>query len=186
MTVLYLDDAIRLFFEEYKKRPEYANTIFIITGDHRLPEIPMSSRLDRFHVPLIIFSPLLKRAAKFQGVSSHFEITPTLLSFLRKNINLETPENMIWQGQVLDTARTFQSRLSMPLMRNKNQFVEYLSDEYFYSDGQVFLISEGLNIDPVTDPDLLTKLTGELEEFKNKNNYMVQTRKLLKPTGNTP
>lgn len=186
MTLLYADDAIRLFFEEYKKRPEYANTIFIITGDHRLPEIPMSSRLDRFHVPLIIFSPLLKRTAKFQGVSSHFEITPTLLSFLRKNINLETPENMIWQGQVLDTARTFQSRLSMPLMRNKNQLVEYLSAEYFYSDGQVFLISEGLNIDPVTDPDLLTKLTGELEEFKNKNNYMVQTRKLLKPTANTP
>jgi phosphoglycerol transferase MdoB-like AlkP superfamily enzyme len=186
MTVLYLDDAIRMFFDEYKKRPEYANTIFIITGDHRLPEIPMASRIDRFHVPLIIFSPLLERSAEFQGISSHFEITPTFLAFLRENAGLKTPDNMIWQGQVLDTARTFQSRLAMPLMRNKNQLLEYLSGEYFYSDGQVFLISEGLNIDPVTDPDLLTKLTGEFEEFKNKNNYMVQTRKLLKPTGNTP
>lgn len=93
---------------------------------------------------------------------------------------------MIWQGQVLDTARTFQSQLAMPLMRNKNQLLEYLSGEYFYSDGQVFVITEKLNIDPVTDPDLLTKLTGEFEEFKNKNNYMVQTRKLLKPTSQTP
>lgn len=186
MTVLYLDDAIRLFFEEYQKRPEYANTIFIITGDHRLPEIPMASRIDRFHVPLIIFSPLLERNAAFRGISSHFEITPSLLAFLRENAKIKTPENMIWQGQVLDTARTFQSQLAMPLMRNKNQLLEYLSGEYFYSDGQVFVITEKLNIDPVTDPDLLTKLTGEFEEFKNKNNYMVQTRKLLKPTSQTP
>lgn len=186
MTLLYADDAIRLFFEEYKKRPEYANTIFVITGDHRLPEVPMSSRLDRFHVPLLIFSPLLERTAMFQGMSSHFEITPTLLALLEKNAGIKTPEAMIWQGQVLDTARTFQSRLAMPLMRNKNQLVEYLSGDYFLSDGQVYVISQGLNIDPVNDPDLVTKLTGEFEEFKNKNNYMVQTRKLLKPSANNP
>lgn len=181
MTVLYADDAIKLFFEEYKKRPEYANTIFIITGDHRLPEIPMASRLDRFHVPLILFSPLVKRPTIFGGMTSHFEVTPSILAFLAKNAGIQAPEEMIWQGQVLDTAVNFEAKLSMPLMRNKNQLVEYLSGEYFLSEGQTFKISEGLNIDPVTDPDLLTQLNGEFEEFKNKNNYVVQTRKLLKP-----
>ncbi len=181
MTILYADDAIRQFFEQYKKRPEYANTIFVITGDHRLPEIPMASRLDRFHVPLILFSPLINRPTVFGGMTSHFEVTPTILAFLAKNAGIKTPEELIWQGQVLDTAVNFQANLSMPLMRNKNQLVEYISGEYFLSDGQVFVISEGLNIDPVTDPDQLTKLIGEFEEFKNKNNYVVQTRKLLKP-----
>lgn len=181
MTVLYADDAIKLFFDEYKKRPEFANTIFVITGDHRLPEIPMASRLDRFHVPLMIYSPLLKRRDYFKGVSSHYEITPSLLALLEKQAGIALPEEVIWQGQVLDTARTFQSQIAMPLMRNKNQLMDYIHGEFFLSDGQVFLVSDGLNIDPVEDTNVLNRLIGEFEEFKNKNTYMVQTRKLLPP-----
>lgn len=179
MTILYADDAIRLFFEEYKKRPEFANTIFVITGDHRLPEIPMTTRIDRFHVPLIIYSPLLKENAYFNGISSHFEITPSLLAFLQKNAGIQLPEEVTWIGQVLDTARTFQAKINMPLMRNKNQLIDYINGEFFYSDGQIYIISEGLNLDPITDPEVLTRLTGEFEEYKNKNSYTVQTRKLL-------
>ncbi len=179
MTVLYADDAVKLFIDEYKKRPEFSNTIFIITGDHRLPEIPMSSRLDRFHVPLIIYSPLLKRNNYFKGVVSHYEITPSILAML-ENQNLVTlPEEVIWQGQVLDTAQTFQSLIAMPLMRNKNQLVDYIHGEFFLSDGQVFLVTDGLNIDPIDDTEVFNRLNGEFEEFKNKNSYMVQTRKLL-------
>ena len=181
MTVLYADDAVRLFFEQYKNRPEFSNTIFVITGDHRLPEVPMSSRLDRFHVPLIIYSPLLKRRDYFKGVASHYEITPSLLAMLEKQKLISLPEEVIWQGQVLDTARTFQSLIAMPLMRNKNQLVDYIHGEFFLSDGQVFLVSDGMNIDPIEDGDVLNRLNGEFEEFKNKNSYMVQTRKLLPP-----
>ncbi len=178
-TLLYTDEAISEFFAEYSKRPEFANTIFIITGDHRLPEIPMASRLDRFHVPLMIYSPLIKRPTMFKGVTSHFEVTPTLLSFLINSAGITIPETAVWMGQVMDTSQVFQSRISMPLMRNKNQLVDYISGEYFLSQDQLFLISDGLAIDPVQDPDMLNKLTGEFEDYKNKNNYIIQTRNLL-------
>lgn len=178
MTVLYADDAVKEFITKYKERPEFQNTIFIITGDHRLPEIPMSNRLDRFHVPLMIYSPLLKGQEYFRGVSSHFEITPSLLSFLKNQAGIQLPEQKTWLGQVLDTARTFQSRIAMPLMRNKNQLIDYIHGDLFYSDGQLFKVSDNLVIDPIISPDDLTQLKGEFEDFKNKNNYMVQTRKL--------
>ncbi|TDK42602.1 LTA synthase family protein [Algoriphagus formosus] len=181
MTVLYADDAVREFFDEYQKRPEFQNSIFIITGDHRLPEVPMSSRIDRFHVPLIIYSPLIKRPEYFEGVSSHYEITPSILSFLEAQIDIQLPEVVTWQGQVLDTAQTFQSRIAMPLMRNKNQLIDYIHGDIFLSDGQIFQISRGLNIDPITSPNDLNRMIGEFEEFKNKNSYMVQTRRLLPP-----
>ncbi|MDF2157812.1 sulfatase-like hydrolase/transferase [Algoriphagus sp. CAU 1675] len=181
MTILYADDAIRDFFREYQKRPEFANTIFIITGDHRLPEIPMASSLDRFHVPLIIYSPLINRPDYFKGLSSHFELTPSLLAFLEKQVEIKLPEEVIWQGQVLDTAKVFQSRIAMPLMRNKNQLLDYLNGEYLLSAGQLYKISDNLNIDPIADKDMFTKLSGEFEDFKNKNQYMIQTRKLLPP-----
>lgn len=179
MTLLYADDAIRDFFREYQKRPEFENTIFIITGDHRLTDIPLSSRIDRFHVPLLIYSPKINRPTYFKSMVSHFEVTPSILSLLENQSGITLPEKVIWQGQVLDTARSFQSRIAMPLMRNKNQLVDYLDGEFFYSEGQLFLITDGMNIDPIEDGSILNKLKGEFEEFKNKNNYIVQTRKLM-------
>ncbi|MEB2780063.1 LTA synthase family protein [Algoriphagus sp. C2-6-M1] len=179
MTILYADDAVRDFITSYSKKPEFANTIFVFTGDHRLPDIPMASRLDRFHVPLIIYSPLITRPAYFKGIISHFEVTPSFLAFLHAQLGIQLPEQNIWMGQVLDTSRVFQSQIAMPLMRNKNQLMEYIDGEFFLSDDQLFAISDGLNIDPIEDQNLKNKLTGEFEDFKNKNSYTVQTRKLL-------
>ena len=179
MTILYADDAVRDFITTYSQKPEFANTIFVFTGDHRLPEIPMASRLDRFHVPLIIYSPLINKPTYFKGMSSHFEVTPSLLAFLEAQIGIQLPEQEVWMGQVLDTSRVFQSKIAMPLMRNKNQLMEYINGEYFLSDDQLFVITDGLNIDPIEDPGIKNKLTGEFEDFKNKNNYTIQTRKLL-------
>lgn len=179
MTILYADDAIKEFIQEYKKRPEFENTIFIITGDHRLPEIPMASRLDRFWVPLIVYSPMLNRPESFKGVTSHFEITPSLLSFLQNQVGISLPEETIWQGQVMDTSQVFQSNIAMPLMRNKNQLLDYIHGEYFLSQDQLFLVTDGLNIDPISDTQNLNRMVGEFEEFKNKNNYVIQTKKLL-------
>jgi len=62
-SIMYTDDALKTFFEAYKKRGNYNNTIFLITGNHRIPEIPMSTKIDRYHVPLIIFSTMLERTA---------------------------------------------------------------------------------------------------------------------------
>lgn len=179
MTILYADDAVKDFIKSYSKKPEFANTIFVFTGDHRLPEIPMASRIDRFHVPLIIYSPLINRPSYFKGMVSHFEVTPSLLAFLKAQLGIQIPEQKTWMGQVMDTSRVFQSKIAMPLMRNKSQLMEYVNGEYFLSDDQLFVITDGLNIDPVEDQSLKNKLTGEFEDFKNKNNYIIQTRKLL-------
>ncbi|WP_425638876.1 LTA synthase family protein [Algoriphagus yeomjeoni] len=183
MTILYADDAVKDFITTYSEKPEFANTIFVFTGDHRLPDIPMASRLDRFHVPVIIYSPLINKPTYFKGMISHFEITPSLLAFLQAQVGIELPQEDIWLGQVMDTSRVFQSQIAMPLMRNKNQLMEYVDGEYFLSDNQLFVISDGLNIDPIEDQNIKNKLTGQFEDFKNKNNYVVQTRKLL-PTDN--
>ncbi len=57
-ALIYTDDAIRYFIREYSRRPDFKNTIFVFTGDHRMPEIPVASKIDRFHVPLLIYSRL--------------------------------------------------------------------------------------------------------------------------------
>ena len=130
-TILYTDDALRYLFEQYAKLPAYGNTVFIITGDHRLPEIPMSTKVDRFHVPLIIFSPLLKRTAHIESISSHLDIAPSLLAFLKKNYRLDNPSLAPWVGSGLDTDSSFRNIHSYPLKHTKTNLIDYISGMFF-------------------------------------------------------
>ncbi|MEK6552280.1 MAG: LTA synthase family protein, partial [Bacteroidota bacterium] len=178
-TVLYTDDAFRYFFNEYKKRDDFKNTIFIITGDHRMPEIPITTQVDRFHVPLIIYSPMLKRTAKFSSVSSHFDVTPTLLAFLADQYKMEKISLSTFIGSGLDTARQFRNIHRYPLMRNKNELIDYLYGEYFYSDKTLYKVLKDLGIVALDNKTMENKIENEFADYRRRNNYMMQTKKLI-------
>jgi uncharacterized sulfatase len=177
--VIYTDEAYRYFFNEYKKRDDFNNTIFIITGDHRMPEIPILNQIDRFHVPLIIFSPMLKRIARFSSVSSQFDIMPSILAFLKYNYKMQTPLQSTFMGSGLDTTRQFRNIHSYPLMRNKNELLDYLYNDYFLSDKTLCRIDEKLNLIPDNDQMMLDKINNLFDEFKERNNNMIKTKKLI-------
>lgn len=178
-SILYVDEAIREFFEEYRKMPKYENTIFIITGDHRLPEIPLATSIDRFHVPIMIFSEKISRPKRMPAVTTHFEITPTLLAFLNNRHDLELPSVVAWKGYVMDTASTFQANVSHPLMRNKNQLVDFLSNEYFLSDNQLYQLVDNMGMEPITDQRTKEQLTREFESYKNSNRFATDNNRII-------
>ena len=66
-ATLYTDDAIRNFVTKYGEYDKDGNTIFIITGDHSLNLNP-NNPLDAYHVPLIIYSPLLEKSDSFEAM----------------------------------------------------------------------------------------------------------------------
>ncbi len=167
--ILYTDDAIRYLINEYKKRADFNNTIFIITGDHRMPEIPLNSNLDRFYVPLIVYSPMLKRTASFKGVSSHLDITPTLLAYLRINYNFKKPSVQSWVGSNLDTSRYFNSVKFIPLKRNKTEFVDYIDRGIFSSKGEFFRVNDILRLS-TSDDKITERMAGaKFKEFNSKS-----------------
>ena len=108
-TLLYTDDALRSFMDSYKTRESYSNTIFIITGDHWLIPVPQTSQISRYHVPIVIYSDLIKEPVQFESVNTHANIAPALTTFLRENANLAMPDSVHWIGQTMDTSRTFQT-----------------------------------------------------------------------------
>lgn len=177
-SLLYTDNAIRKFIEQYKRRADYENTIFIITGDHRMIPVPQTNRIDRFHVPLVIFSPKLKRTQVFSAVNTHHDITPTLLSFLSHQTTMKFPERVHWLGSIMDTTHSFHSTRKMALMRNKNELIDYIDGEYFFSDKSVYKITPTFELEVSADPKEKTKLADELEVFKQKNQYVFKENKL--------
>lgn len=179
-SILYFDDALRSFINDFSKRKEFENTIFVITGDHRMPEIPISSQLDRFHVPLVIYSPLLKGGKKFSSVVSHFDITPSLLSFLQHNYGIKQPSVSAWIGHGLDTETSFRNIHSYPMMRNKNEFMDFIDGENFLAGETIYRVSNTLDIDPLTDNSILKDdLQNKFDHFRKINLYVTHNNRII-------
>jgi len=172
-SILYLDDALRGFFNAYKKRADFNNTIFLITGDHRMPEIPMSDKIDRYHVPLIVYSPMLKRTTQIASVSTHFDISPSLLSYLHHNYKIKGPTLVSWMGQGLDTNRNFENLHSYPLMQTKTDIIDFISGEYHLNGDNLFKLNAELGEDPIHDDDKANQLRNAFDQFKKRNNQIV-------------
>lgn len=168
-SILYLDDALREFFNNYRKRIDYSNTIFLITGDHRMPEIPMSDKIDRYHVPLIIYSPVLKRTAQIASVSTHFDISPTLLAYLHHNYKIKGPSLVSWMGQGLDTNQSFRNVHSYPLMQTKTDIIDFVMGEYHLNEETLFKLNADLGEDPIHDDEKFSRLSKTFEQFKVRN-----------------
>jgi phosphoglycerol transferase MdoB-like AlkP superfamily enzyme len=178
-SVLYTDDAFKKLFEDYSKRPDFNNTVFIITGDHRLPEIPMSTKADRYHVPLIIYSPLLNRSAKFSSVSTHFDIAPTVLAWLKNQYNFSIPTLSSWMGNGIDTSRAFRNIHNYPFMQTKNEVNGYMLGNYFLNSDDLFELGSGMNLNPLQDEGTKSRVKASFENFKKKNNKIINGAKLI-------
>ncbi|MGQ7869363.1 LTA synthase family protein [Sunxiuqinia sp. sy24] len=177
-TVLYMDDALRSFFDAYRQRESFENTLFIITGDHRMPDIPMSTKIDRYHVPLIVYSPLIERPTKFSSVVSHLDVTPSLTAFLEKEFELSMSELTCWMGAGLDSTLTFSNPNTYPLMQTKTSISDIVSGEYFLNSGKLYRLGPDMALVEEDDPELGDRLSLDLLRFKNKNAQFVQEQKL--------
>jgi arylsulfatase A-like enzyme len=89
-TMHYADDAVGDFFRRARKEPWFANTVFVVGGDHGLPIEPVgvarptAHQLEEFQhrIPLILYSPLLAGGRTLPGPSSQVDVLPTLLHLI--------------------------------------------------------------------------------------------------------
>ncbi|WP_153798925.1 LTA synthase family protein [Foetidibacter luteolus] len=178
-SVLFTDDAIRYFFEEYARRNDFANTIFVITGDHQMPELPMNNKVDRYHVPLMIYSPMLKRTAKFSSIVSHFDVAASLLAMLKSTSNIKTPSLVSWIGSGLDTARGFRNVHAYPMMQTKNDLLDFTMGNNMINGSTLYEMNNSLELSIQKDDAAYNRLKGMFDRFKQKNTAMVGGAKLL-------
>lgn len=173
-TALYTDNALRSFFNTYKNRKDFENTIFIITGDHRLGGHNKKNQIDTYHVPFLIYSPMLKSPQKFSSVSSHANLSPSLFSFFSKNFGFKMPEISHALGDHIDTCITFRNIHKIPFMRTSRDITDYLSNNFFISNNELFELKENMNLIKIENKQLLDSLKNELECFKIINRYTTE------------
>ena len=178
-SILYTDEALKFYFEAYSKLAAYKNTIFIITGDHRLPEIPLSTKIDRYHVPLLIYSPMLKKSVSISSISSHLDIAPSIAAFLKNSYHIKTPDTVTWVGTGLDVNTGFRNIHEYPLKQGKTLLHNYIKGLYFLDGGRLFTMSPDLDLEPVTDEKELKSINANFNAYKLKNESFLKSKKLM-------
>ena len=78
----YTDWALGEFINEFSKRKDFEDTVFIITADHALPHFQGADPYGKFRIPLIIYNPKNINPSKSQMFSSQIDLFPTLIKLL--------------------------------------------------------------------------------------------------------
>ncbi|MCX5783966.1 MAG: sulfatase-like hydrolase/transferase, partial [Elusimicrobia bacterium] len=112
-TQKYSDYALGKFFKEAVKAPFFKNTVFIITSDHA-PSYPDFDK-KRFHIPLLLYSPLIKTPKKDARLISQLDLAPTIIALC--NLPVKQTDTTFW---------------GVPISQKKeNGFAYILDDPYF-------------------------------------------------------
>ena len=182
-ATLYTDDAIRRFVRRYNDFDKDGNTIFIITGDHSM-NLDANNPLDAYHVPLIIWSPLLEKPARFDAMVSHNDITPSVLALLRDNYGIETPETVSWVSDGIDTLPGFHSNIRNYFLHYSRELNDFVWNDFYYtwSDAEhpVSRIVEGVKLEPVDNQEVANDLSDKFNTMVYVDNYVYSNNKLTK------
>jgi phosphoglycerol transferase MdoB-like AlkP superfamily enzyme len=82
-AVQYTDWAIADFLKRAATKPWFDDTIFVITADHCATSAGKTSLpVDRYHIPLYIYSPKHVAPGRIDRLMSQIDIPPTLLGML--------------------------------------------------------------------------------------------------------
>jgi uncharacterized sulfatase len=165
-TIMYTDEQLRLFYQRWQRMSQTRPTIWLITGDHRLPEIPMQTHLERFHVPLLLHSPILVEPVRIKAVSTHFDVAPAMQAMMSRQYGWPTPQRVHWMGSGLDVDRTFRNLHAVPLKQTKTELVDYVSGEYVLHRDQLLSLRDGLLTEPEHAPEVRAQLRQSLSGFQ--------------------
>jgi phosphoglycerol transferase MdoB-like AlkP superfamily enzyme len=82
-AVKYSDYAIGRFLAQARERPWFGDTLFVITADHGASARgTMRIPVDKYLIPLFIYSPKHVAPARVERLMSQIDIPPTLLGLL--------------------------------------------------------------------------------------------------------
>lgn len=182
-ATIYGDESIKYFIERYQNYDKNNNTIFVITGDHSLNLNP-DNPLDAFHVPLIIWSPLLKETKRFEAVVSHNDIVPSLNALLRDNFKLDTPKQIHWVGNELDTTTGFHCDLNTCFLKYTRITNDGVIGDCYYKTGnnlkKAYRIKENLELEILDNQDLIKSIDDKFKSMVYVDNYAYTNNKLTK------
>ena len=159
----YADEALKTYFKKVQKLPEFENTIFVIYGDHGSPNYSRTP-ISRFNIPLVIYSPLLKKPEKIEAVNSQLDLAPTFINYLKKEYHFKFPRESTFIGNELDMNTKFSCNRTMALLSLNGKNESFLHKKYVFLHDQLYKLHSGFKLTPVHS-------SAKANFYKNQLNY---------------
>jgi len=173
------DDELKHFIESYKKRDDYKNTLFIITGDHQ-GYFKVKNAADNFRVPLLIYGAPIKKAVHFESVVLHAQLAPSLSNNLHANYQIDVPKYIDYLAGSLDTCREFRNLNAYPFIYANKDIRDYIYKDYYLNAKSLFKIKgPSLDLVPSTNDSIRLLMIQLLKSFKDINHEVSFNNKLL-------
>lgn len=176
----YLDDELKRFFNEMKSRPEYKETIFLITGDHG-SEMWNRSVMSKFHVPFVVSSPMLKKPETIHTVVSHLDVSPTLQRYLMQEYKVKLPSEVPYIGKDLEgkelskVNRAFIFTSSQ--LKNKDLFYKDIA----LIDDCLYRVGRNITLKKIDNPWLMEYLKKQRKLYRSMSRYTINQNYLIPP-----
>ena len=81
-TLYYADWSLGEFMKAAEKSDWYKNTIFVFVADHPIGKFGVTTTLDRFHIPILIYAPGRIKPEMNDVVASQHDLFPTVVDLL--------------------------------------------------------------------------------------------------------
>lgn len=179
-SLFNVDDALKYFIESFSVRPEYHNTIFIITGDHPITEIPAKNQIKKYHVPLILFSTMVNTPTIFHEVASHLDLYETLMSYYQQFPNIKIPEYSTALGRGLKFSRVYDDQTVIPLMTDNRRIDDFFFNGFFISEqNRLYKVKPGFILQEYFDQKNFYKIKSKMEVYESASISTCQNDGLL-------
>jgi len=122
---------------------------------------------------------MLKESQKFSSIVTHFDITPSLVALLDADSVITRPKVASWIGHGLDGEKDFRNLRAYPLMRNKNEILDFIDDEQMLANNLIYRVYDNMDIEPIKEPEKEADLKAQLNNFILQNNYACENNKLI-------
>ena len=175
---LFTDDCLRRFINDCRKLPGYENTLFVITGDHASGR-QRGDYLASHHVPLILWSPLVKRHATFTHLVTHNDIAPALYSLLTSRFGLKPHPTVHWLGDGLGP-----SPKTLVVVNYTHKIQNIIYRNYYYQPANNYLSEEfytfgpDLTLHPCSDTAALHSCRRQIELLRYLYAYTYNANRL--------
>ncbi len=177
-AMIYTDRQLQRFFTAFSKRSGYHHTLFVVTGTHHPAELAAKGPLQSYQVPLIVYSPMLKRNLSIDELASHLDIAPSLLGSLGRRYQMDLPERASWLGSDLISGQQASPGKKIPLYEASASLRTLIAGSKVISVGRTYGIGPKLALADLPDGEP-EDLQEQLNHFRSINRYAVEEGALM-------
>lgn len=187
----FADYSMGEFFKLIENSKFYKNTIFIVQGDHGLPHDGAAHlsegykffNLNRFHTPLVFFSPLIQEPKVIKNIITEPDVWPTVLGLL----GMQHPNTALGRNVFSEKLKN-QPRYAFSYVYYSHPLQLLLYDDKFLAFGTengIESLHEYMGTDPKTDvknkyPDKFNEMSHLLTGIFETSKYLLHHNKKIK------